>query len=106
MTRRKGPVLLNSQTTSESPVVFSTADEVPQTGVYRVTHHTHRLPHNVTLFEAQPFPRCAKCQEAVTFQLVQAAPAVSDASNSFRVYLYELPVLDDAEGEGDEAAAS
>lgn len=102
MRRKKpGPYLVNSQKTSESPVSFCTADEVPATGVYRVSHDAHRLPQKVTLFQGQSFPRCAKCQEAVSFELLQAVPAVSDVANTFRVYLYELPVVDDS----DEAAA-
>jgi hypothetical protein len=98
MARRKlGPFLVNSHTSSERPAFFCTADEVPATGIYRVTHDAHRLPHDVTLFQGQTFPRCAKCVEAVTFALLHVAPAISDTLNSFRVYLYELPVVDDVD---------
>jgi hypothetical protein len=102
--KKSGPYLVNSQKTSQSPVFFCTADEVPATGVYRVSHDSHRLPHNVTLFQGQSFPRCAKCQEAVTFELLHATPAVFDAANSFRVYLYELPVMDDAVDDSNDVA--
>lgn len=98
--KKSGPFLINSDATSQRPALFRTGDEVPETGIYRVTHDAHRLPHNATLFAGQSFPRCAKCQEAVTFELLHTAPEVSDVSNSFRVYLYELPVMD----EGDELA--
>lgn len=95
--KKSGPFLVNSHVSLERPAVFCTADQVPATGIYRVTHDAHRLPHDVTLFQGQNFPRCAKCKKAVSFELLHAAPAVSDMANSFRVYLYELPVVDDAD---------
>jgi hypothetical protein len=73
---------------------FRTGDPIPQTGIYRVIHKFHRLPHEVTLLRNQDFPRCAKCKDAVKFELVQAAQEPLN-EHSFRVYLYEL----DEEGE-------
>jgi hypothetical protein len=68
---------------------FRTGDPIPQTGIYRVIHKLHRLPHEVTLLRNQDFPRCAKCKDAVKFEL---ARAVSERMNhqDFRIYLYEL----------------
>ena len=72
-----------------------TDEIVPQSGIYRVRHRKHRLPHEVTLLRDQKFPRCAKCQQAVVFELVQAAGLQEDITTKSRILLYELPVLDD-----------
>jgi hypothetical protein len=77
--------------------IFRTDEMVPQSGIYRVRHKKHRLPHEVTLFRDQQFPRCAKCQNAVTFELIRAANAEPDSARglSAPICVYELPVLDD-----------
>ncbi len=36
-------------------------------GVYRVVHYQHRMPHHVTIREAQAFPVCRKCQSKVRY---------------------------------------
>jgi hypothetical protein len=76
---------------------FRTDDVVPQSGIYRVRHQNHRLPHEVTLLRDQHFPRCSKCQDAVMFELVRAAKGQTEVrtEQSVRIYLYELPVFDD-----------
>jgi len=45
----------------------------------------------------QQFPKCAKCQDAVTFELLRAMKGETDVSTEFstRIYLYELPVFED-----------
>ena len=77
--------------------IFRTDEMVSQSGIYRVRHRKHRLPHEVTLFRDQQFPRCAKCQNAVTFELVRAGNTEPDGARglSSPIRLYELPVLDD-----------
>jgi hypothetical protein len=77
--------------------IFRTDEMVSQSGIYRVRHKKHRLPHEVTLFRDQQFPRCAKCQNAVTFELVRAGNTEPDGARglSSPIRLYELPVLDD-----------
>ena len=74
---------------------FRTGEPIADSGIYRIIHKAHRLPHEVTLLKDQVFPRCAKCQDEVKFELVRA---VSERLNhqDFRVYLYEL----DEEGAG------
>jgi hypothetical protein len=62
---------------------------IPQSGVYRVTHSDHRLPHEVTLLQGQYFPRCASCGSNVQFELLHAAQGIE--KNGFRVVVYELP---------------
>jgi hypothetical protein len=76
---------------------FHTEEIVRQSGIYRVRHKKHRLPHEVSLFRDQRFPRCAQCADAVTFELVRAATDEVEAASSSRICLYELPVLEDDE---------
>lgn len=76
---------------------FRTDEVVPQSGIYRVIHRKHRLPHEVTLLRDQQFPRCSKCQNAVVFELIQAAKMETEVmtDQSVRIYLYELPVFEE-----------
>jgi len=73
---------------------FSTDEIVRQSGIYKVRHKKHRLPHEVTLLRAERFPRCAKCDSAVVFELIKAADEDA-AILGLRICLYELPVVDD-----------
>jgi hypothetical protein len=75
---------------------FRTDEIVPQSGIYRVRHSSHRVPHEVTLLRDQYFPRCANCDTAVIFELVRAVLDESEtAILSPRICLYELPVFED-----------
>jgi hypothetical protein len=86
---------------------FRTEEMVPQSGIYRVRHSSHRVPHEVTLLRDQYFPRCARCDTAVIFELVRAVPDESEtAILSPRIYLYELPVFEDDEPIEDETPAA
>ena len=86
---------------------FRTDEVVPQSGIYRVRHSSHRVPHEVTLLRDQYFPRCARCDTAVIFELVRAVPDESEtAILSPRIYLYELPVFEDDEPIEDETPAA
>jgi len=71
---------------------FETGAVVPETGIYRVVHASHRLPHEVVILKSERFPRCAKCDGAVLFDLVHAAPELFQHA---RYRVYELPVLED-----------
>lgn len=73
-----------------------------RTGIYRVTHAFHRLPHEVTLLAGQTFPRCSKCKDAVQFKPVRPAARI-DEDPSFKIVVYELPVIE--ENEAPEALA-
>lgn len=83
---------------------FNTGETVPETGIYRVTHSGHRLPHEVTLLANQVFPRCSKCQNAVQFEAVRHASLI-EADKSFKVVIYELPTLEDDDNGNSEAMA-
>ena len=75
-------------------VKHHTDETVPKSGIYRVRHSKHRVPHEVTLLRDERFPRCAKCDSAVVFELVRAADEGA-AILGLRICLYELPVADD-----------
>jgi hypothetical protein len=70
---------------------FQTGALAPETGIYRVVHVSHRLPHEVIVLKGECFPRCAQCDDAVLFDLVHAAP---DLYQHTPHRVYELPVLD------------
>jgi len=74
---------------------YRTGQQVSESGIYKVVHQQHRLPHEVTLLKYETFPRCAKCGDRVEFELVHSAP--SQRGTSVSVHLYALPDLDDEE---------
>lgn len=78
-------------------LLYKSSDTIPVSGIYRVIHARHRLPHEVTLIAGQAFPPCAKCHEEVRFQLVRELPDLARERRG-SVSLYSLPVLDDDEG--------
>ena len=73
---------------------FHTDEIIRQSGIYKVRHKKHRLPHDVPLLRGQYFPRCAQCDTAVVFELVKAAMDEAEAGTS-QIRLYELPVIED-----------
>src|SRR5260221_1625206 len=50
---------------------FRGGEKIAKSGIYRVFQCKQRGPHEVTLLRDEHFPRCAGCQDAVTFQLVR-----------------------------------
>lgn len=75
---------------------FRTDEIVPQSGIYRVRHRKHRLPHEVTLLRDQQFPKCAKCQNAVIFELERAVTFTEESLGQYpQIRLYELPVFEE-----------
>jgi len=44
---------------------------IPYSGIYQVIHYRHRLPHEVTLLRSEQFSSCAKCHDAVIFEVVR-----------------------------------
>jgi len=78
------------------PRAFRSGDAIDESGIYRVCHSAHRLPHEVTLLRGEIFPRCAGCGEYVLFYLVRPVLVIADAPG-FRVRLHEIPVLEEAE---------
>ena len=81
---------------SEMATTYRSSEVIPVSGIYRVLHAQHRLPHEVTLVEGQTFPPCAKCHEEVRFELVRGVPAL-ERERRGSVSLYELPVIEEEE---------
>lgn len=51
------------------------------------------------MVQGQRFPRCAKCDDGVMFELIQAAtPGFMPSEQKLRIYLYELPELEEDSG--------
>jgi|SRR5437588_12692534 len=73
---------------------FRTGEQIPESGIYQVIHREHRLPHEVTLLRDEIFPKCAKCHDAVVFELVRGV-ALAEEQESQQIRLYQLPTLDD-----------
>lgn len=69
---------------------LSTGDIIPASGVYRVIHAQHRLPHEVTLIAGQPFPRCQRCNDLVKFELLHSAERWAELDRH-AIVVYELP---------------
>ena len=97
--RKRGLFLVESRNDMRGSR-FETGMAVAENGIYQVIHAAHRLPHSVTLFLGDIFPRCAKCGDLVTFELLHGVPEQPEYE---RLRLYELPVVED---EGQDAAAS
>lgn len=72
---------------------FRCGEKISESGIYRVVHGEHRLPHEVTLLSGQLFPKCMKCEDLVYFELVRGVP--DTALDGFKVALYALPAEDD-----------
>ncbi len=76
---------------------YLSKEGVPVTGLYRVMHGSHRLPHEALLLAGEVFPRCARCSDQVEFELVAPMPDLEMRPHRI-VRLYELPVLEEASG--------
>ncbi len=50
---------------------FCPGDVIPESGVYRVYHDSHRLMHEATLLGGGRFPRCKTCKARVYFLLIR-----------------------------------
>ena len=70
---------------------YRTGERIPASGIYRVYHLAHRVPHEVTLIEGEKFPRCQKCEEAVAFEPLRISP---DHETKSVIVLYQLPEID------------
>jgi hypothetical protein len=77
-------------------LLHKSSEAIPVSGIYRVIHAQHRLPHEVTLIAGQVFPPCGQCHEEVRFELVRELPNLARERRG-NVSLYSLPSLDDDE---------
>ncbi len=74
---------------------YHTGDAIPTSGIYRVYHSAHRLPQEVTLLAAFPFPRCSRCSKTVTFRAIKAESEGLEQRHG--IVLHELPELAESE---------
>lgn len=81
--------------------MYKTGQIVPESGIYRVVHAGHRLPHEVTLLRGESFPRCAKCADQVEFEALSVAPSLTEKQG--RIVLYELPEIESEKPKGQSA---
>ena len=72
---------------------FESGKRIRESGIYRVSHAQHRLPHEVTLLKGEHFPVCLQCQEAVDFELLRAVPEIHELTG-FLVRLHALPEVE------------
>lgn len=51
----------------------------PRSGVYRVHHYAHRMPHSVTVTAGTVLPQCRRCGDKVRFApMIPAEPISND----------------------------
>ena len=63
----------------ESSSRFLPGDTAARSGVYRVHHYAHRMPHLVTVIKGMTFPECKRCGDKVRFvPMVAAEPIETD----------------------------
>ncbi|MGC2745588.1 MAG: hypothetical protein WA672_20655 [Candidatus Angelobacter sp.] len=93
--KRKLRLVTSQQNMAKETKQLRCGDRILESGIYRVYHRNHRLPHEVTLLRDQLFPKCVKCEDAVYFELVRSAPDITLAP--FKVTLYALPANDEEE---------
>ena len=59
---------------------FRCGEVVPRSGVYRVHHYAHRVPHTVIIVAGTVLPKCKRCGERVQFvPIVTGEPIEYDA---------------------------
>lgn len=55
---------------------YRPGEEVPKSGIYKVSHRGHHYDHEVTCVSGEQFPPCRECKEQVRFSLLVAAHAI------------------------------
>ncbi len=53
----------------------------PRSGVYRVHHYAHRMPHAVIVLEGDLLPECSVCGDRVRFVPMMAAEPIANDAN-------------------------
>ena len=51
----------------QDPVRLHAGASAPRSGVYRVFHQRHRMPHLVIILAGQTLPECKRCGSRVEF---------------------------------------
>src|SRR5712671_6375940 len=63
---------------------YKSGQVVPRDGIYRITHHKHRLTHESVLTRGLRFPACKTCGDKVRFQPVSAVEPAKGMSRTNR----------------------
>ena len=64
---------------------------VPESGVYRVTHDSHRLMHEATLLAGDRFPLCRQYKMSVRYELRRAVKNPSRVPSGYHAILEDYP---------------
>lgn len=67
---------------------------MPENGVYRVIHESHRLMHEASLIKGDRFPICKQCKSAVRFQLRRAINNPSQITSGYHAILDDFPDIE------------
>jgi hypothetical protein len=61
------------------PARLAAGTKAPHSGIYRVYHYRHRMPHSVIVLKDDPLPACHYCGARVEFvELMDGDVAASD----------------------------
>jgi len=72
----------------ESSSRFVPGAVAPRSGVYRVHHYAHRMPHLVTVIKGMTFPECQRGGDKVRFfSINEAAPTETDVDLARRDFV-------------------
>lgn len=70
---------------------FFPGEVIPQSGIYRVEHNSHRLMHEATLLEGDLFPLCRQCKHQVRFHLHRSVKEPQQLVGSHNAILEDFP---------------
>jgi len=56
---------------------LSAGTVAPRSGLYRVYHHAHRMPHTVIILEGDLLPPCGQCGYYVQFSPMAPAEPIT-----------------------------
>jgi hypothetical protein len=73
------------------PKKYRPGELVPENGVYRVTHESHRLMHEASLLKGERFPICKQCKSSVRFELRRAVKNPTKISSGYHAILEDYP---------------
>lgn len=70
---------------------YRPGEVVPESGIYRVMHESHRLMHEATLLEGTRFPLCRQCKHSVRFDLRRGVKNPTRISSGYHAILEDYP---------------
>jgi hypothetical protein len=70
---------------------YRPGEVVPESGIYRVMHESHRLMHEATLLEGTRFPLCRQCRHSVRFDLRRGVKNPTRIASGYHAILEDYP---------------